>query len=176
MLTMVAVLVLAGCATPPVAMQNANKGMIMATEIRTDLERYELGQRAVTAKRTERLLGDLELAGHSRNSAVIEQNLVASGADRQLTALRALQARGALLAEAQALRDKDTAAREAMWESLQQPAKPPAAELNAAARAFGVLGAEQTNAERAKQAFDFAQELYREVGQDRDDAGKSPAK
>ena len=159
-----AALLLAGCATSPVALEEAQHGLSLSAQLKQELALYARRQAAVDDMRKEQLGDNIK----SYNARLLDlpgddQLYEFSGQAKRLAALRQLRSRVALLGAAVSAKEAGVAHVEELISQLVTPLPPVGEALGATGKAFGALGRELPFAERAALAASFFEEVREEA-------------
>ncbi|MES2019591.1 MAG: hypothetical protein V4484_24115 [Pseudomonadota bacterium] len=171
-----AALFLSGCASSPVALEEANHGLSLTTQLRQELARYA-GRLAAVDDMRQRELDDNIAANKERllDIAGDDQLYEFSGQGKRLSAIKQLRGRVALLRAAAPAREGGTAHGGDLI-GQRVPSLPAVDDsLGATGKAFGALGLELPFAERAALAASFFEEVRDEVKQNQNAAASIAA-
>ena len=161
---MAAALLIAGCATAPVALEEAHHGLSLSTQLKQELAVYAARQAALDDMRKQQLGENIRTSQERLLDLPGDDQLYAfSGQDKRLSAIKQLRSRAALLAAAAAAKEAGAKHLEDLIGQLATPLPPVGEALGATGKAFGALGKELPFAERAALAASFLGEVREEV-------------
>jgi hypothetical protein len=164
-----AALLLSGCQTSQLAMDEANHGVSLTTELKAALSSYAARQEAIDALNQQQI----DVRVKTDNEALIKQPASdqlqeISGQGQRLAVVRQLRSRIVLLTDAAAMRNAIGIGAGAAPASPAVAALALDETLGGTGKAFSALGTELKFSERAAVAADFVNEVRKEVKENQD--------
>lgn len=173
---MAILLMAAGCKTPQVALDEANHGLSLTTELKSALSSYAIRQAAIDDMRKQQLGANI----HTYNIRLLgqpadDQLYDISGQGQRLLVIKQLRSRIVLLRVEAETRQANNARLAQLQGSLVTALPPVGATLGATGKAFGALGTELPFFERATLAKTFVDDVNKTVRQNREAASAATA-